>query len=259
MRHLVVIPASGMGNRLRAIASARRLCGLLQARCSVVWDWGDIDQFFAPIPDVEIVRSRLSTVATRIVHRPMHVDPTRTVDVSVETLEVRSQYVFWGSHESEIELFEIREYLPSLSARLQEIVEEFSANHLKNAVGLHLRRTDNKKAIEVSRDALFFSEARALVSVGKKLFLATDNATTEAAMQKLFGDAIITYPKRQALDRRWPRPFNQTAAEDDLIDLFLLSRTEYILGSYWSSFSGVAMALNGSERCRILKNIEPAA
>jgi hypothetical protein len=68
-----------------------------------------------------------------------------------------------------------------------------------------------------------------------------------------FGDAIIIYPKRQALEQRWPRRFNRIAAEDDLIDLFLLSRTEYILGSYWSSFSGVAIAMNGSDRCKILK------
>jgi len=47
--------------------------------------------------------------------------------------------------------------------------------------------------------------------------------------------------------------FDPVVAEDDLLDLFLLALTEYVLGSYWSSFSDIATAMNGSTRPKILK------
>ncbi len=44
LEHLVVYPRSGLCNRTRAIASAKRLCSRTGARC--VWDWGDYRTFF---------------------------------------------------------------------------------------------------------------------------------------------------------------------------------------------------------------------
>src|SRR5437867_3975326 len=46
LEHLVVDPMGGLCNRLRAIASARRLCAKAGARCTVIWDWGDYRTLF---------------------------------------------------------------------------------------------------------------------------------------------------------------------------------------------------------------------
>ena len=44
--HLVVLPRGGLCNRLRAIASAKRLASRSGARCTVIWEWGRYDALF---------------------------------------------------------------------------------------------------------------------------------------------------------------------------------------------------------------------
>jgi hypothetical protein len=227
---------------------------MLGARCSVVWDWGDFWRFFAAVPDVEIIDSLPATVEMRVRHYPMHVDPCRELDITVRSVELHSGEVFWAQGESRIGLADVRPYLPELNSRLQAVVDEFVHQRLQGTVGFHMRRTDNKNSMMHSPDSLFVERAREIIASGKKIFVATDNPITESQMYRWFGSAIVTYPKRQMLPQRWPRAFDPVAAEDDLLDLFLLARTEYVLGSYWSSFSGVAIALNGSEKSEILKN-----
>src|SRR5262245_51584732 len=46
LEHLIVYPRHGLCNRLRAIASAKRLCSKVGARCTIVWDWGDYRALF---------------------------------------------------------------------------------------------------------------------------------------------------------------------------------------------------------------------
>jgi hypothetical protein len=234
-----------MCNRLRAVASARRLCQQFRAELRLVWDWGDFWHFFEPFPDVELSAAASGSYDRRLRHQAWEVDPDRTVDVTVERVRLHSDYVFWGSHEAALTLADVMPYFPKLCTRLQAIVDDFSRNHLTDTVGMHIRRTDNLNSVKFSPDAFFFRAAKRIVQQGKRVFLASDHVDTERAMRKLFGDAILTYPRRQQLTQRWPRSFDVTAAEDDLIELFVLSRAEYVYGSYWSSFSGVAIAMNG--------------
>jgi len=226
---------------------------MLRARCSITWAWGDFYRFFRPMQNIEVAASWESDDAQYIEHQPTHIDDNWAIDITLPKVKIRSGYIFWGSHEAPIEVATTKEFIPRPSARVQEIVDQFSEQHLKNAIGFHLRRTDNKVSALNSPDALFIECAEHVVSSGAKIFLATDNVATEAEMKRLFRDSVVTFPKRQKLDERWPRPFDPIAMEDDLTDLFLLSKTRYVVGSYWSSFSQIAMALNGSPECRVLK------
>ena len=253
LRSLTLIPHSGMCNRLLAIASARRLCKQTGANCSVVWDWGEFASLFLHPPDITIVKSASEAEKT-IRHQPFHINPTRSIDVTVKSLNVYSGYIFWGNYEPAITIADVLPFIPRLNQQLQAVVNKFSSTHLKNSIGFHLRRTDQSLSVKYSPDILFFQRARKLIADGKNIFLATDNLKTETKMKKLFGDKVITYQKRTNLERRWPRRyFDQIAAEDDLIDLFLLTKTEFVLGSYFSSYSSLAMALNDSPHCSILR------
>jgi hypothetical protein len=148
---------------------------------------------------------------------------------------------------------DVRDYLPVLAQPLAEVVSRFAASHLHRAVGVHIRRTDNLRSIARSPDELFLARARAIVGAGMQVFLATDNCGTEAQMKGELGSAVLTYPKRDVGPIRWPREFDPAALEDDLIDLFLLARSQYVLGCDGSSFSSVAIALNGSPRSERLR------
>jgi hypothetical protein len=46
LEHLVLYTRAGLANRMRAIASAKRLGELTGARCTIVWDWGDYRALF---------------------------------------------------------------------------------------------------------------------------------------------------------------------------------------------------------------------
>src|SRR5207248_6143689 len=46
---------SGLANRMRAIAAARRLSQLAGARCTIVWDWGDYGALFERDSDIEVI------------------------------------------------------------------------------------------------------------------------------------------------------------------------------------------------------------
>ncbi len=253
LRHLTLVPQHGMCNRLRAVASARRLCQQFGAEFFLVWDWGDFWHFFDRLPDVQVSMEVAGPYDRKLRHQPWEIDPDRTVDVSAERVRLQSDYVFWGTHENALTLADVMPFFPALSARLRQVVDEFSRSQMENTVGMHIRRTDNLNSARFSPDAFFFRAAKRIVAEGKKIFLASDNLESERAMRKLFGDALVTYPRRQQLTQRWPRSFDLIAAEDDLIELFVLSRAEYVYGSYWSSFSGVAIAMNGSPKSVILK------
>jgi hypothetical protein len=252
LEHLILSPLGGLCNRLRAIASARRLCRRTGAKCSVIWNWGDFGRFFVPLADADVVRfPPLCAPRSRRMNDTERSE--RAVDVRLRTAKIRSGVVFWGSDETRIGMSGVADCLPHLHPRLAERVAAFTAERLAGAVGFHMRRTDHSAATANSPDTLFLAEAEEVVAEGRPIFLATDNLATEAMMVGRFGRRVITYPRRKVLVQRWPRPqFDATALEDDLLDLFLLARTEYVVGCKGSSFSGVAMALNGSPLCKKL-------
>jgi hypothetical protein len=161
--------------------------------------------------------------------------------------------MFSGNDEPPVRLWQLKEFFPTLAPHLAECVEQFAARHFDRVVGMHIRRTDNRRSIARSPDDLFLTRARAIAAAGMRIFLATDNQHTEEKMREELGDVVFTHPKRATLAARWPRRFDPIALEDDLIDLFLLARTQYVLGSSGSSFSSVAIVLNDSSRSEKLR------
>lgn len=107
-------------------------------------------------------------------------------------------------------------------------------------IGVHIRRTDNAKAIEFSPIELFVSrmEQELVRSPKARFFVATDDCPTKELLKRHFGEHIIT--REQVAERD-----AQNGVQDALIDLMLLSRCSRIFGSYWSSFSGVAAMIGG--------------
>lgn len=55
LEHLIVVPRGGLGNGLRAVGAARRLCALTGARLTIVWEFGNFDALIAPEHGVEVL------------------------------------------------------------------------------------------------------------------------------------------------------------------------------------------------------------
>lgn len=261
MNHLITIPQRGLCNQLRAIASAKRLCTLYNAQCTLVWQWGKFEELFELDPATQILTELPQQLDNYI--RYNTVNQSENGDRLNQDFDFRNQsnviiqscHIFNDRSEARIKLKDLIDYLPRPSAAVLATVTDFSKKHFagKQVVGVHIRRTDNLRSIEKSPDQLFISKIQQLIQSGYTIFLATDNQQTQAEYLHKFPGDIIIYEKQGSLTYRWPKDqFNFEETREDLVDLLLLASCKYVVGSHWSSYSGTAMVLNGSPECEIL-------
>lgn len=131
-------------------------------------------------------------------------------------------------------------------ASLQKEIDAFLPSN-KEVYGIHIRRTDNSWAIEASPLELFENKVSSILKAEPNalFYLASDDADTIAHFQERFGDAILSRPKT----------FGRTSVQgiqDAIIEMWLLSKTKKIFGSFYSSYSGMAAKI-GNIDLEILK------
>jgi hypothetical protein len=122
----------------------------------------------------------------------------------------------------------------SLKDRINLICEELGSN----SVGLHIRRTDNAKSIANSPDQLFYDAIDTILGQNPqtKFYLATDSQATKSQFAKRYGDRIVYNPREACRG-------TVEGVQDAVVELFTLSSTCRILGSYYSSYSEAAAKL----------------
>ena len=124
-----------------------------------------------------------------------------------------------------------RELYQSLFHPLPEIQGRIDADKAllgKDYIGVHIRRTDNKESISHSPNSLFFEEIDKLPPA--RIYLATDDEETKALFKERYCDRVrfMTHPAdRNSLD----------GIKDAIVDLWLLSGSKNMIGSYYSSFT----------------------
>ena len=262
LKHLILLPQGGLANRMRAIASAKRLCRMSGARCSILWDWQDYEALFEPDPAIETIAELPAALArdysamrTRLDFEGGSPETWRIPLDGPAGIVLESCHCFSAaSDERLMDERSLLRWLPQPSRTVRERAEAFRAEAFPRGpvVGLHMRRTDNKASIRRSPDRLFMRAAVSIARNGGRVFLATDNAKTESAMRKCLGDNLTCFPKNPALMERWPRAFDLAETTADYIDLLLLASCDYVLGSWGSSYSKLAMALNGKPQSHVL-------
>jgi hypothetical protein len=267
LEHLVIHPRGGLCNRLRAIASAKRLCAKTGARGTIVWDWGDYRALFNDdtewIPYTDQMNWQQNVIIPGYHHiRHLHPQDGGTSDnrrVPVTTyphIAVISWYIFCAAEEPVLRGSEesVFPWFPKPHPAILGKVSAFAEAHFStHTVGVHIRRTDHKRAILCSPDEAYHKEADRLADKGYQLFLATDNEETLQTMQRRYGRKLMHYPKASSMKQRWPRATSTTEdVIDDIVDLWLLAACEFVIGSATSSYSRVAILLNGSPRCKAL-------
>jgi hypothetical protein len=262
LNHLVLVPRSGLANRMRAIAAARRLCQLAGAHCTIVWDWGDYAALFEPDPDIEVI----SRIPPELASKYLAIRSNgRETDQRCVPLDGPAGIILAAAHccgattdAKSLNEFDLLPWMPQPSQAVRERVRLFRAKTFDSGgiVGMHMRRTDNEAARVLSCDWLFDRMARAIIAKGDLIYLAADNQTTETMMLARFPGHILHFPKNPAQARRWPRAFDLEETIADYADLLLLASCDHVLGSSDSSYSMLAMALNGSPDCRTLRRLD---
>ena len=113
--------------------------------------------------------------------------------------------------------------------------------HLSNAVGVHIRRTDNENSILNSPTSMFQEAMKRELDLDPNVifYLATDSPEEEIFFREVFPNNIVCH-KKTSYDRNDPK-----AIRDALIDLYCLANCRKLIGSYYSSFTETASEIRG--------------
>lgn len=131
--------------------------------------------------------------------------------------------------------------------KIESYIKEKGLN--RNSVGLHIRATDKKP----KRNLLSFYKKMDVFIQRKsieRIYLATDNAEVEKTLKKRYGDRICVWPKFlpevfSGGIHHWAKDCGNEAltvrmAEESVIDMFILSRMEYLFYQKGSTFSEIS-------------------
>ncbi|WP_315206305.1 hypothetical protein [Alloprevotella tannerae] len=236
IKRLTVVPQGGLCNRLRVALSA------LSAfpDCEVEWGrdkacYAYFDELFQPLKGV-IRRRWWNTPQTRRnLHFPALLrrwiyDAQLVNAKALPAVIDRPTYVSTGYALGSYgrEWLQRLKPLDSIRRRIDAITAQFPPD----IVGVHIRRTDNKKSWSHSSDEAFW---RAMEATGGTFYLATDDLDLRQALCRYFN--VITQPLSSV------RRDTREGIEEAVVDLYCLAATNRLFGSYWSSFSDTAAEL----------------
>lgn len=258
MKQIYIIPFAGLCNRMRAIASGVCISQHYGCPATIYWNnsfglKADFSNLFQPIiiPNVRIEENKrwlfsigdtrdylLRWPILKILYHtffnftPSKGDVTQLIHLGKKQPLLISCYSM-GPHYPLGKLFVPKK---DITEKINAIVGKYSAN----TIGVHIRRTDNKKAIGRSPisafTALMNDEIKKDDSVS--FYVASDDEKTKEDLKLMFPNRIITMP--QKADRN-----SIEGMKNAVTELFCLSKTRMIIGSGYSSYSEIAAEIGG--------------
>lgn len=258
---LTFIPQGGLCNRMRSIDAAMAL--VKDADTELVLQWHKDPGLNADFASLFEVPDRVSRIETldyndafaqlrksirkrwyhwrfdRYLSEP---DIVRLVDNGVDLVSlVRDKNICAAAC---IRFYDRKPYyrdlhpVPEIMEQVDKLVPLGS-----DLVGIHIRRADHRVAIERSPIVMFEQAMQHEIEQDRnvRFFIATDSPETEAQLASRFPGRIIVHNKTD-LQRD-----KAHAIRDALVDVYCLSRSHKIIGSYSSSFSQEASILGGAE------------
>lgn len=270
---IIVNPNAGLANRMRVINSCLFLAKQNnQKRIQVLWEQNQIlnatfNDLFIPINGVEIIeRSFFLNYFMKYSDNKNESNSLRSSvkknilgffakqykyynDELITPFRFNDEY--WNSGHKKVILNTCEDFytltnetnfyhlfkpVENIKKRIDLQRQRFS----QGTVGIHIRRTDNIQSVLVSKTELFLNEVEQILRLkpDTSFYLSTDAPDIEDLFKKRFGAAILTLEGKD-LSRS-----SKQGMEDAVVDLYCLSNTRFILGSYWSSFGYVASLIN---------------
>ena len=260
-------PNYGLANRLRVIASGLDLRDKVRKELIIIWPktfelncaFGDL---FTPISNVTVIDKPLYFHLLKdsdqagdfkkrmawLVNKAFNIDYCVKEDEGMVLSQggAKDAYKTSGLYKS-VYIKTCGEFTSDISyyklfkpvAELQKIIGQRTAAFTSHTIGLHIRRTDNIDSISNSPLELFKDviEKEYQKNPEVSFYLSTDDPETEKNLKSEFGQIITTYQKdfsRNSLQ----------GMKDALLDMYCLSNTSKIYGSFSSSFSDIASKLS---------------
>ena len=264
-----IIPYAGLCNRMRVMASAYACARALGCPARVLWNWRSkdckvrfhdlfqavdlpmltVEETGAPYCQKQSWRHLLLPSILRKLHyTKVYENYNFRTGGSRPSLEdqIRAdrpggRIAVYSMHQSgpNFPLGTMFRPVPAIARQVEALVPSDGGPF----VGVHIRRTDHVEAIKhasVDKYERLMEE-----EVGRnpetRFYLATDDGEVKRRLLERFGpERIVTAQLDLSRD-------SKTGMEGAVVDLFALSRTDKIIGSYYSSYSEIAAELGGIE------------
>lgn len=253
---LIIQPIGGLCNRMRAINSARMLAEKRREKLTVIWFVNSelgcpFEKIFQPTDQFRVINIyskwnlkklfyQLSSMAFGIFIGNEDIRSHRQEgaldDAFISSL---GPLVYLATEEHFFPCHDYSAFVPApeVSERIEAKKQELG----EHSVGVHIRRTDNRPAIDKSStDNFILSMKKELASDPEAMFyLATDDLSEEEKLREIFPGKIISNRERD-LSRD-----SVAGIQDAMLDLYCLASTRKIIGSYFSSFTDIAADMRG--------------
>jgi len=249
----------GLANRMRVIDSAYQICLKTGHDLGILWEMSwelncSFHKLFEPV-DIfsvsEFYKSKYGKKAESFIHKSFRIFglnlpfgyDTYIFNRSIESSIRNNSATGLFPEGANIYLSTVHQFMKGEKSfsyfkpikELQLKIDENTGKYSDKTVGIHIRRTDNVKSILSSPREAFIEKMKSEIAQDKNtmFFLATDSVDEEKQLRAVFPDRIITHEKE--LSRNSSR-----GIQDALVDIYCLSCTKKIIGSFYSSFSEVA-------------------
>ena len=255
----------GLGNRLRAIASAASIAEATGKELVIVWQpdhhcqahFSDLFNYNGPVEEVSFIDSAASfcdrTYNYMSVEKGAYKD--EEIDLALKgnvymrsAFTLKSRVSSWDSENAFLRSLKAHDFIKGLTSAIRQ-TNELSV-HVRMAGGKNYEQLpfehqsnwteeDHRKISEwreKSHFSVFFKRIDQLIAHNKiaTIFVAADLPETYDEFRKRYGERIV-WLCRQKNDR------STEQLQFALADAILLSRAKIFLGSTWSSFSELAM------------------
>jgi len=248
---LIIQPIGGLCNRMRAINSAWMLAKERGDKLLVIWNVNHelgcpYEKLFKPHPAFQVInihsKWNIRKLFLQFTSQFVSNDEIRThkgdglLDEAFRKGLGKKVYIATEEHFYPCHTYDLFVPTDEIISRIKEMTSKFGAN----AVGVHIRRTDNKPAIGKSSTDAFLTSMKAELAAhpDTMFYLATDDLSEEAVLREAFPDKILSNQNRD-LSRD-----SVNGIQDAMIDLYSLAATNKIIGSFFSSFTDIAADMN---------------
>lgn len=273
---MIIEPVGGLGNRMRVIASAFKC--LDKNNYGLVCLWNENAELNAPFYELfervegltikskpgnykrvmsSYQKNPLKKITAKVLNKSAGIDyciKQKDMDIlnhSPKTqmsdicTKYRNIYVQTCEEIADADQ-DYQRFIPvkSLQLKIDEICRKYY-----QTIGVHIRRTDNTHAIENSPVELFVDIMGKEISRNDDVtfFLSTDDIQVENNLISLFGKRIIRRDK--SMNR-----ITIEGIQDAVIDMYCLSKTDLIYGSYWTSFGEVSARIGNIKFIPVVKD-----
>lgn len=269
---LTLVPHGGLGNRMRAVDSAIRLSRNLKKQLNVIWLGNtpqlrcSFDRLFQPLDQVYLTSPKVTSLylapqtiqSSNLLRRKLlafsakafqTVSFQKVIDNDEVVELIRNNQLATLANYQSVMILTDRSFDSANTydafkpiSTLEKAIQTRTAAFKKHTIGLHIRRGDHEKSTQHSPLHLFVDAMTQEISrnVETNFYLASDSLQVKQSLLERFGDRIITQLSTTSRN-------SERGMQEAVVELYTLSQTSKIYGSYWSSYSRVAANISGIE------------